>query len=149
MCNWMCKCVWVWATVWPTLSKPDQPGPLVTSRRHAAPVYRFLAMLYETCSCPPFVSPRSPAKYPTGWSRVQSSVVVQHWPLNSCVLRPGLIRHMTDTTIYESTFCKRTELRKSLSVEHKFSQLNIPLIFVFCKGQFVLVHVKERGGVKV
>jgi hypothetical protein len=57
MCVCVCVCVWARVSSWPTLTKPDQPGPLVTSRRHAAPVYRFPAILYETCA--PFVSPRS------------------------------------------------------------------------------------------
>jgi hypothetical protein len=79
---WMCihACMRAWASAWPTLAKPDQPGPLVTSRRHAAPVYRFPAMLYETWLCPFRLSPVSGNH--SGDSRVQPSVVaqsIQHW----------------------------------------------------------------------
>jgi hypothetical protein len=58
-CMCMRACVWTSASAWPILAKPDQPGPLVTSCRHAAPVYRFPAMLYETRSAP-LLSHRSP-----------------------------------------------------------------------------------------
>lgn len=94
----------------------------------------------------PFVSPRSPTMYPTGWSRVQSSVVVQYWPLNSASCNMAcLLSWWPQLNAMHSFQC--TELWTVLSIEEELRHLNIPLIFTYCKGKFILVQkVWGRGG---